>query len=446
MNIRDLTLGFDFGTSTTKIVIRDEDTQRNWAVVFPNGTTLLPTLLYYHITGDYFSLQNNDDHIPSQLTSVKVDLMDDNPDSLVNATAYIGNALTLAKSWFLEQNTETADIYGPRKQDPTKPSFVGKLLQRFMPEPQRTAAEEVQIKWMINIGIPCKDYSDTELSARFEKAARVGWILSELAQPITKDVICKTIDAANKNNAYQFSSERVKAVPEIIAELSEYVSSSYRGVGVHAVIDVGATTLDVGILNIFKNIQSDEDRYSIYSSSITLHGVFELARRKKNIDSPTAFEHFLREIGGMGSEMPPDITNATAQAYPAQLKELQDMIITQLVTALYETKQGDPNNSQGWMNNGVQSFLLGGGSVCRLYSDAITEANSADRARRMGLRGYNMMTSNSGEVVPDRRLSVAYGLSRPLEAIGKIEVAGPLPQPDPPPFGNFGQNAYESED
>ncbi len=139
----EIVIGFDFGTSSSKIVIRDFGLRTAYAVPFGSlacsgNSYLVPTRIFINDEGD-FNL-SPDKYLYENL---KINLMDSPKQAVFIATktaqsittsdlasAYMALVIRFARAWFLKK---TESIY-----------------------------EKTDIQWHINVGIPSKNYDELE--------------------------------------------------------------------------------------------------------------------------------------------------------------------------------------------------------------------------------------------------------------------------------------------
>ena len=260
----DIVIGFDLGTSTTKVVLRDPWASRAYAIPFSNPLSprssnyFLPTRLAIN-SDDCFSVPKLTE--PYHLRNLKLNLIDDHEKIVYSDTSkgtcltafaaisvYIACVLRYVRQWFFEN---CKDIY-----------------------------EHHTINWQLHVGIPSKNFDEAIIKELFEKCAAWGWWLSvqkgpinmRLAEAITEIIHKATFDAG-------LHSDYINVIPEVAAEVAGYARSPRRDNGLHLLVDIGASTLDV---STFVLHHEGEDQYALLSTDVKRLGAFELHLMRLN--------------------------------------------------------------------------------------------------------------------------------------------------------------------
>ena len=241
----DLVIGLDFGTSSTKVVVRSPFVRsRAVAVSWPIGNGdrgyLLPTLLYQARQGQ-FSLDASERG--KGQGDLKVNLMDHPRDvtARAQAAAYLGLTLRTARRRFLA----------------TQRKYYGSF----------------RIRWALNLGIPSAGYDDEECRGAFRAVAQTAWALSLRPDLPMEGGAVAALGAAGRDSAVQ-----IDVVPEIAAEVVGYARSRHRREGLHVMVDVGASTVD--ICGFVLHARDGDDRYELLTALVERLGVRELHLRR----------------------------------------------------------------------------------------------------------------------------------------------------------------------
>src|SRR5262249_1652427 len=220
----DLIIGLDFGTAATKVVVRSPwlPGQRARAISFEelghrSSPYLLPTRLRIADDGRLYLGGN----LPGVWqTNLKVALLDrakakdganQNTDPLCMAVAYLALVLREARQRYLRSEQE--------------------IYRRF------------EIRWAVNVGIPSSGYDDHIICEDFSLAARLAWQLSWQEGSIDSNHIAARLRRIQEQTTN--SELPVAVVPEVVAQAVGYARSQLRDTGLHLLVDVGASTLDV---------------------------------------------------------------------------------------------------------------------------------------------------------------------------------------------------------
>jgi hypothetical protein len=385
----DLIIGLDFGTAGTKVVVRSAFLPGSpaRAIAFGNlghvsSKYLLPSRVRLGAGGHLF-LQG-ESGMP-WITDLKVRLMKHTADDLVLPVAYLALVIHDIRARFLE--------------------IAGDAYKRF------------DIRWSLNLGIPSAGYDDLEIRRNFLRAARAGWWLSMNESEIT---------SSNTEAALAFETSpsfdpgiSIEVIPEVVAQALGYARSHLRERGLHVMVDVGATTLDV--CGFVLHDREGQDRYELLTTTVDRLGTSELHRRRlaalrcgltdgngagQISDALLPLPVWPRGYHGNCACNPPDVDHSLQeQATRIVMRHLLDL-----------RRRRDPHSPR-WQT-GLPVFLCGGGSGITVFDRAVSEADwrlrSATRTARLVQRRLPQPEDLVNDDIPEElfhRLSVAYGLS-----------------------------------
>lgn len=406
----DIVIGFDFGTSCTKVALQAPILRNAFAVPFGNqghkrNIYLLPSKLGLTSYGECRLVEFNQRGIRGlKLALMKtpekpINLPASQPiqtNALTFASAYIALVLQHVRLWFLKN---FRDEYGRDR-----------------------------IRWYLNLGIPTPNYDDEKINKAFLKAARAGWWLSIQDGPVTIYEANKAIRKAGGENFNPgLHLDVINVVPEVAAEVASYARSPFRELGLHMIVDVGANTMDVATFRleapedefVYWFLYAEVCEYACYS----IHS-YRLKHTKRSLDN---WLSELRRIDDYRAEIP-----QSHEDYLPPKVDLSDVDFEFInkakgpvsrVAAISYTKR-DPN-AREW-KTGVPLFLCGGGSNLSLFNvDLIKVAEK-------GLSGYKVASFKTRPLPkPDNfvadeldhrqyhRLAVSYGLSFFYDDIGR---------------------------
>lgn len=410
----EIVIGFDFGTSCSKVVLRDVPRIISYAVDFgeyghKNNTLLLPTLVCLNKKNE-FDLKKG----CIRFSDIKINLID-NPDGEITsevtnvyiAIAYVGCAFRLIRNWFHD--------------------VKGKIYSDY------------DIIWQINIGIPARDYSNSKLVELFRYVALLGWEVSMGTESISIERIKYfTTQVPNINEAkatiLSIHPEDIYAIPEIIAAIVGYAKSRMRKDGMYFLMDIGASTVDISMFNLFS--KNGEIKYSILWADLGRFGVLsQLKLRlnslpeeiKSNIVNKLNLIHCVDPIPDIYPFLPKqygDIIRKTDLQMSSKLRNLISNVIVKV------KKDQNPNDSS-W-ETGVPIFITGGGSEIDYYRELLL--NRFSQLSNMNINTPKIVDLPDLEdleikdLAPDviRRFSSAYGLSYRESDIGIIIDAGSI--------------------
>ena len=381
----DLILGLDFGTSSSKVAIRSPFTANSATFIVPFGRFghptnqyLLPTRVFRAVDGA-ISLENSSSCQAHNDLKIRLIRMTKEMSSCADETvrldqaraaAYLSLVIKKARSWFLA----------------TQGEFYGHPL----------------IRWHLHLGIPSAGYDDEPIRRTFKVVADAAWVLSMEELPPTEARALQILDFLEKGGrASRISS--IDVIPEVIAEVVGYARSSRRDPGLHLLVDIGASTVDICSFNLHGH--DAEDRYALLTASVEDLGVLWL-RQNQNL--------------GVGIEQPEDMVAPILD--PAlTLRGVQEGFSKKFQQALLKTlislkRHRDPNSPR-W-KTALPVFISGGGSQIRAYREMMADVDWCfqNHTSAKGLRLVKLArpeTLKNPDITDDsfRMLAVAYGLS-----------------------------------
>lgn len=431
--VRYITIGFDLGTSCTKIVVRDPFglDSPSYLVDFeeygdPSIRYLLPSRLYLDKDG---RARLGERQAESSISEIKVRLMhhagepvpghpDARPRDL--AALYVACGLRYTRRWF---RRTYADIYG---QD--------------------------HIEWQFNLGIPAASHDDQEVCATFEKVARVAWGLS-LEEGSTLERAKEAFHATEEGSFDPgIEDYNVNVVPEVAAQVAGYAQSSLRRPGLHMLVDVGAATLDVA--GFILTDDEGEDRYSILTAAVHSLGAYQLEQERaeylkqlgRTILEAGAYEKWAHEMAQRCGDPMRNVPSDMREYFPSSVRDrvefsgdgipdqtFEKRCFKALYAVIDDLKQNRDPNSKKW-KQGLPIFLTGGGQHIRVYRSALKRLNDwRDRFMKVSPFEVKTLPSLQNLDAPHlrendaHRFSVAYGLSFPIDDIGTIRPPHEIP-------------------
>ena len=401
-----LVVGLDLGTSCTKAVVRSpfafgsRATAVRWRCVGADNAYLLPTAL--HETRVGFDLERCDAARTTH-RRLKIDLMD-NPESRetrVRAAAYLGLALRAARQWFLDSQQEA---YG-----------------------------KARLRWALNLGIPSAGYDDERVREAFSAVATAAWWLSLRPAPPTLN---EADDAFIDTGREMDSLEHVDVVPEIAAEVVGYARSKHRREGLHVMVDVGASTIDICGFVLHPADGEDGDQYHLLTALVARLGLHVLHLRRTGAVKD-AGGRLSPSVGAAPSPLGaiPDRGRSYVERPEQHLcsrldgidREYAEECQSAIMKVLLALRQRRDPLSTHW-KSGLPVFLGGGGGRFGLVTAALNRShewlikNLVD-ARGISRKGLPALRTLWNSDIPEGmtgRLDVAYGLSFDSLDIGEI--------------------------
>jgi len=396
----DAVMGLDFGTSSTKVVIQNPTLAggRSVAVPFgnlahPSSAYLLPTTLYME-ENDRLTLDSASDGLA--LGDIKVRLMEDpdDRDAVVWAGVYLALAIREARGWYL--NSQHRDI-GHRR-----------------------------LRWSMNLGIPSAGYDDEDIARGFGRAAALAWRLSVEEQSVDL-ALARELESGDLDPGIELA-----VVPEVAAEVVGYARSPRRRNGLHVLLDVGATTVDV--CGFVLDEREGEDRYNLLTAIVESLGAHRLhaARMSALEKSGARADSGVLEWEDPLTPIPDDLAGYVKDGpVPEELHAANESFRKRAVTPLMATlmalkRNRDPNSIA--FREGLPIFLCGGGSQMRFYRSVVKESEqrfksvtTATSVIPMTLEKPLNLSNEDVDELAFSRLAVAYGLSFDSLDIGEIQ-------------------------
>lgn len=280
------------------------------------------------------------------------------------------------------------------------------------------------LRWELNIGCPTKPLEKPEVVDIFRRLARTAWLLAAEDRLMEDDIVAAWNLAVS---AIELGLETEPGVvPEFVAQIAGYLKSIHVREGLHALIDIGAATLDVATFNVvLRNDGSEPPRIPIFFSMVRLLGTHYLRH-----DRHTKFGLELSWDDAAPVESADDFARRHSQR-PDKVMDADGEFSQRVATCIFRVidatrtnRRGDPN-SQAW-REGLPVFITGGGASCRVYRDAIQKAQeklqNAVRAERFSLIELDPYpTLGNGErIQAGARLTVAIGLTEDAENIALV--------------------------
>jgi hypothetical protein len=411
-NATDLIIGLDFGTSATKVVVRDAFAATG---VFPVPLNqgrpgidgfLLASRIFR--TGDVYSLMQG----THRITDLKLGLLACKAPSPVtefnDCCAFLALVIRRARGWML---SEHKDIYARHA-----------------------------LSWRLNLGLAARSYQDAATVALFR---RLAWAAANLAADSEAEAITvgkadqyrrASLDVAlgRSGGDLEFAWSDVDAVPEVSAQIQGFMASArwdWRSRPVMMLVDVGAGTVDSALFHVHVP-QGRQGVLTFYSSRVEANGAMNLHRsRVEWLQSlmPKGPEHadavdYLAAIGKPTDRLRPIPESVRDYLGGYEIQLVGTDVDEQFRTGRFRTQvAGSINDAK--VGKGIPAaqlmqvplLLCGGGSRMQFYGN-IGEAIN-------GTRGWDVSVETMRLPVPQDlvdtgwhaddfdRLSVAYGLS-----------------------------------
>ncbi len=404
-------VGVDFGTAFTKVAIRAgvDLVPVDWSAVTGDdseaGRYVVPGFIVRAPDGEFCWRRLAESDIQGNLKLPVIEKAGVN-ECPIATVAYLALVIRYARA-FLYRNAEIG-----RK-------LVGRSL-----------------RWELNIGCPTEPHENPKIVAMFRRIARTAWFLAAEDQLAKQNVVaawgladCETDLEAEPG-----------VVPEFVAQIAGYLGSPQVKEGLHALIDIGAATLDVATFKI----ERQDDVKALRPIQISFSAVRQFGT------------HFLRynrySMLGLNPSWndaaPVECAEEFAQreSMPlAKVKEADGAFMKKVVHCIKLVVDWNRNNVRGvaadlpdavhgymkgnvW-RDGLPVFITGGGARCTLYGQAVSNVERAIKssliqqfgvAQQFRFIAVRPTYAGARGIEGVDRLTVALGLTEDVENIARI--------------------------
>lgn len=429
-------LGIDFGTSSTKAVIRVPyytgsptyaiplgEMESTDASRLSSGMESTEARLSKYILATRISVDNDGQCFLSAASglsthaNLKTDLMSESVNefslesglpstssAIVRCTAYLALVLRKSIDWF---NHSQKHIFGRFTYD-----------------------------WMMNMGLPAAVDDNPCLRKRFELVARAAWLASvhsgDISLGYCQQAISEVINCEISRDEHSIAD--IELIPEVIAQAIGYAKSQSKDDGLHVLVDVGAGTLDVCSFNLY--LKDDELQWPVLTADVRPLGAIHLHDVRMRAAQSSIDEHF-----GKWSDITDPmikIPSSVEKYLPDQGKIRNSVWMSQrrfvsrcrsiLGSTIIDLKKTRYPNSPNWSGS-VPVFVSGGGANLGPFREAIDCISKWMKdyfKSSQGLKSEALPLPDgiTADLQDDsyHRLSVAYGLSYPPFDIGEYTV------------------------
>ena len=261
-NAADFVIGLDFGTSTTKVVLRD--IYRDGGLALPvrfrsaaGGIDeyLLPSALYR--TGSSWSLTGGQ----TRIRDLKLRLLhapgDEPVEEFNDCCAFLALVIRRSRAWLFSEH--------------------GKYYAKH------------QIEWRLNLGIAARSYEDQRTVSRFR---RLAWAAANVAAHPAAEIGYDMVDRfrlrsknAVENNVQtegdEFQPVQVDVIPEISAQLQGFMRAvrwDWQKRPIMMLVDIGAGTVDAALFSVMA--LDSGSKLIFFSNRVEQNGVINLHRAR----------------------------------------------------------------------------------------------------------------------------------------------------------------------
>ncbi len=394
-------LGLDFGTSSTKLIVRLPFEPGTPTIAIPapkacrsrEGPYLWRTLLWLREDGGFLPWPEDG---AKELNSLKQGLIQGRSDKKVSnctvpfevnraqaGAAYLAFVIRYARGWLLQNRRDLFRGRSPR--------------------------------WFVNLGMPTATYDDPNLVGPYRRIGAAALQLARIDNPVTVKSVQRFLDDLHirEAGASEEAAEAlgVAVLPEAAAEVTGFAKSIRGAPGLYFLVDVGALTLDACMF-----LLSQE------SNSSNLYAFMDALVRPLGVES---FHWFLSE-------------GKTEDQFAEQCCRMLHAIV-------WNTKVRRNPRADNWKpGNNVPVFLAGGGAANRLHKCIVESLDPwlKENVCNDGIRRLELSVPDTMETPEPLqnlgRMAVAYGLSFPPTEIGRIMPMREIEDVPPPAHTDIG--------
>jgi len=423
---RDLVMGLDFGTSSTKVVVADRTLSAAYAVPLVDAvgvsTYLLPSALVEGDSGAYALSGPGRRHADLKLAMLQAPT---DAERCARVCAFLALVIRSARAWLYEA--------------------------------KRDQYIRADILWSLALGQPADQAASSRSRDHFSDLAKVAWTLAGTGRAIKA---ADAVDAWRSRGSLKTDDDlEVRAIAELSAQIHGFVSSSHfdaRLPNIYLMADVGAGTVDASLFHVYKE-KAGAVSFELFTHSVELLGAasfnrFRLEWWQENLSQsarslaasnaaiagralsliddleglkvpteyrgryPESYNHYVKgvEVEYRGGAQPPDDV--------FKLK-VRNQVAGQVLYGAWKARLLTQEDVQD-----MPFFLCGGGGRHRFYSNLKTTLQRTPnctwlRAQPRDLALPTNIVAPGVTSVDYDRLSVAYGLSQLNPGVFKQVVA-----------------------
>lgn len=296
---------------------------------------------------------------------------------------------------------------------------------------------QCDLKWEFNIGCPTKPHDKPEVVSRLKKIAEVAWAIA--AEDAVRS--CDIETAWEIGVLHEGLASPPSVVPEFLAQIAGYLTSSQVRNGLHALIDIGAGTVDAAGFNVvLAEPNMAPPTIPIFNSAVVPLGTHYLTdRRHRELGLDLTWDDTANvedsPIFALRHGVERDAVERVDGAFASDVAKR----IHRVLDAIRTNERGAPR-SPAW-RQGLGIFITGGGAHCGVYRRAIDKVEERLKGAiglALGAQPFRFIPLDAGFSESARwfacagRLSVAFGLTEDADNLGRIIQTGDLEVPQRP--------------
>lgn len=467
-----LNLGIDFGTTYTKICVRDTDRDESWVVIPGIAKNLLDQALILSQVGI-----QHDGTLLAGLTEAEWGTQEDSCAVVIDfikmrlAHLDIGRE---AANWYSAKlpSFQGVNLSAPNALETICAFFLYRVIQRskeWIYQNDSDRLKNVEVEWSATIGVPV-EYCDSPALARFQRVLCLAWHLCELdIHPITLSELNNYLNDINQS--LDTKSIPCFGVPEIAAAVYCYTFSRQAKQGIYIFFDIGGGTTEGAAFKFYRTTD-DQLQIDFFSGIVEPIGINALAKIITRY-----FPHLERKVAkaivNSGDKILDGIAKLSKR-YVCPLKKGDYIANKHRVSTRAIKEKLEPKNINLYslqhlilaqylihrqvakvirtccqkLSHGqaptISVFLGGGGKISEYYQDTIYATYDTFQLSSTGMPRYRMLdiplpSDFSMKGIEEKhfhRFSIAYGLSIPDYQAPQFRLPSQFQKTPPRPVGS----------
>lgn len=270
------------------------------------------------------------------------------------------------------------------------------------------------VRWRLHVGLPTKSWDSDATTEIFKMVAQAARVLACMAGPATRTAALEALRMTD-----QVDRPAVDVFPEFACQLYSYLQSPECMDDLHALVDIGAGTLDIAYFNVF--MKDGEALLPIFASEVDRLGAHYLIAALSGAESHPAWtdgeSSLSDEEAGRKLGCSPNDVCSRRSLYLNSVAE-----VFNLATSVARTTY--PTSPAFQRAENVRLFLCGGGSRIPSLKQRFDRI-AREAVNVMGIKFQVSELVRPHDIVGKLgagfdRLSVAYGLSQNAANIGSV--------------------------
>ena len=406
-------IGFDFGTSSSKTVIRDINTNRAWVYIGSTAANhcafLISSVVIYrngnferHLDADTLYPEGGLYHLKMAAEKVALGIVN------VPILAEYKRILGQNSSYRTDYITKLACIYLLAS---TFSDIAASIIQRF-PDYGKNKDDQMAI----NMAIPVSNISNNKVRSFFERTLNISWELSWKFNSFTRKIsvaeFAQKVEECERGTTAHGENELCHVYPEVSANVQAFVRSPASSPDMRTIYffsDTGAGTVDQ---SVFTYAGGDGRRLNYFSAGVFSRGSsqIEIAACGDTVDENNL--EFWRKEKERGQDSP--VLNRAKIKVGEELKADTGKTLRDTLTCLPFGEGGiSPANT---LKENIKFIFSGGGHAEFPYQVAVINAYKDSLHTRQEPLVTSMARPPDLDVPKGcdhwmNRLYVAYGLS-----------------------------------